>query len=351
MKKFLELHPLLTDSKVINQDFLFEMNQLTDFHFQRSPEYRRILSSLKFDLHSESLEKIPFLPGNIFKGSTIVHSGASSNSKLLQSSGTTSTGRSRILIDKHTAILQNLALNRIVGSVIGSERLPLLIIDSKERLESSADFNARKAGIRGFSSFSSEIMYALDETGNPKLEDVRRFIKGNHKKKILMFGFTFIVWQNFIEKLIAAKINLGIERGFLFHGGGWKKSLEIGVSPKVFKSRSLDCIGKIEVINYYGMIEQAGSIYLECKEGMLHSSVFSRLIIRRAEDFLPTNFGEQGLVQTMSLIPRSYPGHSILTEDIGEIMGSDTCDCGWKGQYFRILGRARDVEIRGCSDV
>ena len=37
---------------------------------------------------------------------------------------------------------------------------------------------------------------------------------------------------------------------------------------------------------------------------------------------------EKRYFQLISLIPHSYPGHSILTEDTGPIVGED--DCMWK---------------------
>ena len=59
---------------------------------------------------------------------------------------------------------------------------------------------------------------------------------------------------------------------------------------------------------------------------------------------------KKGLVQLISCIPTSYPGHNILTEDLGEIIGEDDCKCGYKGKYFKIHGRVKESDIRGCSD-
>ena len=56
------------------------------------------------------------------------------------------------------------------------------------------------------------------------------------------------------------------------------------------------------------------------------------------------------MIQAVSLLPGSYPGHSILTEDEGVILGEDDCPCGRKGKYFRVIGRIRNAEVRGCSD-
>ena len=58
---------------------------------------------------------------------------------------------------------------------------------------------------------------------------------------------------------------------------------------------------------------------------------------------------ETGLVQLKSLLPINYPGHNILTEDIGIIYGIDNCKCKRKGKIFKILGRLSKSEIRGAA--
>ena len=98
------------------------------------------------------------------------------------------------------------------------------------------------------------------------------------------------------------------------------------------------------------MVEQTGTIYMECRYGHLHASVFSDVITRRYTDFTHCDIGEPGIVQVVSVLPESYPGHSLLTEDEGTILGEDDCPCGRKGKYFQINGRIKDAEIRGCSD-
>ena len=60
--------------------------------------------------------------------------------------------------------------------------------------------------------------------------------------------------------------------------------------------------------------------------------------------------GEVGLVQVVSCLPTSYPGHSLLTEDLGVIRGVDDPRLGMKGRFFEILGRVPQAELRGCSD-
>ena len=98
------------------------------------------------------------------------------------------------------------------------------------------------------------------------------------------------------------------------------------------------------------MAEQTGCIYMECSCGNLHASVYSDIITRRPDDFSPCSYGEKGIIQVLSPLARSYPGHSILTEDEGILLGEDDCPCGRLGKYFRVTGRIRQAQVRGCSD-
>ncbi|RKJ31819.1 acyl-protein synthetase, partial [Butyricicoccus sp. 1XD8-22] len=109
-------------------------------------------------------------------------------------------------------------------------------------------------------------------------------------------------------------------------------------------------LGIQEIHNYYGMVEQVGSIFVECSEGHLHTPSYADVIIRNPITFEPVSIGEQGLIQVISELPTSYPGHSLLTEDLGTIIGEDDCPSGWKGKYFTVSGRLPKSELRGCSD-
>ena len=50
------------------------------------------------------------------------------------------------------------------------------------------------------------------------------------------------------------------------------------VSNQKFKSLAKANIQNVECINYYGMIEQPGSIYVECNEGHFHNNKFGEII-------------------------------------------------------------------------
>ena len=105
-----------------------------------------------------------------------------------------------------------------------------------------------------------------------------------------------------------------------------------------------------EIHDFYGMVEQVGSIFVECEEGYLHAPIFADIIIRNKMTMEPLAFGQEGLIEVLSILPRSYPGHVLLTEDLGTILGEGDCCCGKKGKYFKVKGRLPKAEIRGCSD-
>ena len=159
-----------------------------------------------------------------------------------------------------------------------------------------------------------------------------------------------MIWEYFYKKLTEFGKQLGLENGIMIHGGGWKKLYEQAVDNNTFKHLLQSVCGIKRVYSYYGMVEQTGSIFMECECGHLHASIFSDIVIRNHQNFESVGVGKQGLVQLISLLPESYPGHSILTEDLGKLLGEDNCLCGRMGKYFNIHGRIQSAEIRGCSD-
>ena len=182
------------------------------------------------------------------------------------------------------------------------------------------------------------------------VEALEAFLDKHVDKEILLFGFTSIIWEHLLRNLAGSGKRPALENGVVLHGGGWKKLHDQAVDNDTLKREMKEICGIERVYNYYGMVEQTGSIFMECEAGYLHSSIYSDVVIRDSTDFSLCRTGEAGLVQLFSLLPFSYPGHVILSEDIGEVVGEDDCSCGRLGKYVRIHGRIKNAEIRGCSD-
>ena len=159
-----------------------------------------------------------------------------------------------------------------------------------------------------------------------------------------------MIWQYVFKKLQEERIVIDFGDSVLIHGGGWKKLKDEAVDTQTFNQSLMQQMGIREIRNYYGMVEQIGSIFVECSHGYLHAPSYADIVIRDPITFEPLEVGNQGVIQVLSEIPKSYPGHSLLTEDIGTIHGIDNCVCGWKGKYFSVAGRIPKAELRGCSD-
>ncbi len=328
-----------------------EIGKLTKNSYDNCSSYKKILDILNFDPNAKhKLEEYPFLPVRLFKEYDLLNVPKESVIKTMTSSGTTGQSVSKIYLDRTTSTNQTKVLTKICSEFLGNKRRPMLIIDSKSVLKDRNMFSARGAGIIGFSMLGRGALYALDENMILDLDAVLAFLKKYEGEPIMIFGFTSIIWEHFFKELERLDITLPLDNSVLIHGGGWKKLIDQQVDNETFKKSLSSRCDRITVLNYYGMVEQTGSIFMECECGRLHASNYSDIIIRNSDNFSVCGIGERGLVQLVSLLPESYPGHSILTEDIGEITGEDDCPCGRHGKTFVIHGRIKNAEIRGCSD-
>jgi hypothetical protein len=270
--------------------------------------------------------------------------------KTMTSSGTTGQSVSKIFLSKENTHNQTKALMSIIASFLGRSRLPLIILDTKLLKTDRSIFSARGAGTTGFMIFGSDVLFALDENMQINIPAIQEFLNKHKNETILFFGYTYIIWQSIVCPLKESNISLDISRGILFHSGGWKKLKDRAVNTVAYNRAISDVLGNIDVHNYYGMAEQLGSVFVECEYGYMHCSIYSDVIVRRYTDFSCAGAGEKGFIELLSLLPISYPGHILLTEDEGEILGEDDCPCGRLGKYFKIHGRVKGAEIRGCSD-
>ena len=350
---FLQIAPYSLEKREKEELLFRRLNELTRHHRENCPPYARILDSLPCGAGASGLEAPPFLPVRLFKELSLRSVPEESVVKTMTSSGTSGQAVSRIFLDRTTAANQQKALVKIVSGFTGAGRLPMIIVDCPSTVKNRQMFSARGAGILGFSIFGTKKMYALDEDMRLNVEELREFLEVHHGEPILVFGFTFIIWQHFYQELARLKKEgtaFDLSRGILIHGGGWKKLQSEAVSRQDFHDRLRDVCGLDRIHDYYGMVEQTGCVYMQCEYGHLHASVFSDVIVRRPLDFGVCGVGEPGILQVLSAIPESYPGHSLLTEDEGVLLGEDDCPCGRKGKYFQVIGRLKNAELRGCSD-
>lgn len=323
--------------------------ELTRHHMAHCAPYAKILAlAYPHFEQSTSLASLPYLPIGLFKTHSLQSVENDSVRVHMTSSGTSGQKVSRIVADDTTARNQSRAMAAVMRGVLGAERLPLLLLDCEETLRNRQEFNARAVGILGMMSLGRTPTFVLDSQMNLRWDVLKDFLQRYGRQPFLMFGFTYMVWRYFHQQIL--REGLDCRQGILIHGGGWKKLTHESVDNLAFRAALKGSCGLSHIYNYYGMIEQPGTLFLEGSDGYLYPPAFGDVIIRDPQTWRVLPPGQLGVIQVLSLIPHSYPGHSVLTEDMGMIMHTDGHPA-WKGHALKVVGRAPKAELRGCSDV
>ena len=333
-----------------NSWFLINQRKLSLYHYKYSKNYKLISDNIfKTISKVKKISDLPFVHASVFKNFNLISRNNNQKISTFSSSGTTGTKQSIINLDPKTSFLQSKALSKIFSKIINRDK-DIFFIENKNFLNSRESMSAKGAAIKGFSQLCNNKYFLLDKKNKINIYILKNYLKKNKNKEFIIFGFTSSIWFNLITEIKRQKIKLKKNQGIMIHGGGWKKMHKLRVNNNKFKNEIKSLLGLKQVYNYYGMIEQTGSVFLECEKGYFHCSIFSDILIRNSKLKI-SKIKETGLIQTLSLLPLSYPGHNILTEDMGIIHGIDNCKCGKKGKYFTVLGRVPNSELRGCSDV
>lgn len=350
LEKYLAQTPYSLPVSERRAKMLEDLNALTQHHAANCEPYRRILDGLWGGQTSAArVEDVPYLPVSLFKTHQLRSVADDAVRATLTSSGTTGAVVSQIYVDNDTSRNQQLGLTNSLGHILGKKRLPMLVLDTDATFRNPKYMNARGAGVLGMMRFGRDHHFALTPDLEPALDVVETFLDKHGDGPFFMFGFTFLVWARFFQAL--KDRGLDLSNGVLIHSGGWKKMEEQAVDNTVFRASFKENFRLEKIYNFYGMVEQLGSIFLEGPDGLLYPPNFSDVIIRDPETFAPAPTGTAGIIQVLSLIPGSYPGHSLLTEDMGVIEAVDADHDSWNGNGLRVIGRVPKAELRGCSDV
>ena len=351
LEEFYRFNPYALEHEDKNALVTRHLIDLTEHHRNHCTPYANLLTAMEYDPRAvKTTEDIPFFPVRLFKEMELLSIDRRDIFKIMTSSGTAGQAVSRIYVDRDNAMAQQKVMIKILSDYFGKQRLPLLIVDSPAVLKDRQQFSARGAAIMGLQFMTRDNTYALDSEMNLDFGLFESFLNRNKGKPFLIFGFTFMIWQHFYLALKASGKKYDLSDAWLMSGGGWKKLQSAAVSQEDFRRKMSEETGIKHFLDHYNMVEQTGCLYAECEFHHLHASIFSDVIVRRSEDLSPCEIGEKGIIELLSVLPRSYPGHALLTEDEGIILGEDDCPCGRKGKYIRVLGRLKAAELRGCSD-
>tara|TARA_Y100001968_G_scaffold333232_1_gene394865 strand:- start:297 stop:1313 length:1017 start_codon:yes stop_codon:yes gene_type:complete len=337
---------------MIDNSKLHKLSELHLHHYNNCQQFKKLIDNMQKNKLINNDPINIFLHSGIFKSYQLITKAESDNdTRLLLSSGT--SGKvSQIFADRMTRISQQKALSEIVKKRLNiklKDKLPFYVVDRDSSVHNSKEgMSANQAAILGFSMFGKKPKFILNNDYSLNIKVIDQL--SLEQNKSLIFGFTWKIYKYLFRELKKSGIKLNKPNSILIHGGGWKKMLSDGITNLEFKELSNYYLGASSCINYYGMIEQTGSIYMECDHGHFHVNDYSDVIIRD-HNLKTANLEEKGIIQSISLLPKSYPGQSLLTEDVGIILGDGGCTCGDNSKYFNVLGRLNRTALRGCSDV
>ncbi len=331
--------------------FLAEVNELTDWHMQGCPEYRRIWPDWKV---AAGVEDLPYVHAGLFKHVLFkTESPGIEHQRTLTSSSTSGKDPSKIVLDKRSSDLQAQSSIAVLKDMVGTEMRPLVLLDSAQALRQRGEVMARVAAAMSLRPLASEIHFVLDDIHDAASMNWRQI--GDIFRKhddILVYGFTWILWQAWASQTIPAEVAEAMrgKRVHFVHSGGWKKLESIKVDRAQFDAALLCGLrSDSKVVDYYGLVEQVGVIYPLCEKGFRHAPRWSTVIVRDPWT-MRSVVGQEGLLQLVNVLAWGAPYHSVLTEDLGRIVPDD-CPCGRSGVRFELLGRAPNVEVRGCANV
>lgn len=342
-------------------DRLF-MSALRDeliFHYENNEMYKKFCDRKQFNPYGEfTLEEIPPVSVSVFKNlGGQLNSVSADDIKLKLQSSATSGVPSTIVVDKITSKRQSKAMVKVVQHFIGKHTKPFLIMDIDPRSQYRHLLGARFAAVSGYLKFSNKVGYFLKvDDKNVSYFDVQAmkdYLIEIGDQPVVLFGFTYILYANVLKNVNESNIIIKLPKGSkIIHIGGWKKLESEKISKELFNERLSNCFGiePTDVIDIYGFTEQMGLNYPDCTNGWKHTPAYSRVIVRDpvTREVLPV--GQEGMLEFITPVPHSYPGNVVLTDDMGIIEAGD-CGCGLQGIRFKVTGRMKKAEVRGCGDI
>jgi hypothetical protein len=334
-----------------------QLEALLAHHCANCADYGRLIDDWRRRCPAPlvSPEQYPMIPVTIFKEYNL--RSTFSAVMTLESSATTSASASKIAVDRTTKKRQAASAHRILSDFIGSEQRPLLVFDVEQTVRGTESLSARGAAILSLAHLASEFHFVLREQNGALHVDhdaLDQALAAIGQRAFVAYGFTYILFQ--VHQALAGRserLPPVHPESVVLHSGGWKRLAEQAVDKATFNQvvAGAWALSPTRVIDFYGTIEQVGIPYPDCSAGLKHVPYWADAIVRRSDTLQPADLGETGLLQLISCLPLSAPNHSVLTEDLGELVHWDGCSCGRRGKAFVFKGRAPRAEIRGCSDV
>lgn len=340
----------MTDIFNIQTEEEFQQKCLETFHFQYKniEVYRKFVDYLNIKPNDiNEVEKIPFLPIEMFKNHTILDQ-TKNTDLFFQSSGTTQMNLSKHWIaDEH---LYQESIQKSFEQFIGKAEdyiflglLPSYLEKQNSSLIYMVDFLMKKSGKpeNGYFLYNHQDLFELLQ----KLS--------TENKKVILFGVSFAL----LDFLDFAETNHYIIESsnqlIIIETGGMK-----GRKQEMTKDELLTIFykgfGTDKIYSEYSMTELLSQAY-SLGQNIYESPNWMRILIRNTEDpFSYVEHGRTGAINIIDLANR-HSCSFIATQDLGKILTDLEVSPFVPNERevlsnpFQVLGRIDHSDIRGCS--
>lgn len=315
------------------KEFLEASLKTFRYQYENVEVYRKFVDFLAIDPEKvDALEKIPFLPIEMFKNHKILDKNVSTD-LYFQSSGTTQMNLSMHFIADENIYRESIykSFERFIGKPEDFIFLGLLP-SYLERQNSSLIYMVDYLMTRSAKPENGYFLYNHEELFDllNQLED----------KKVILFGVSFAL-LDFLDYCQSEKGQDSLQTSenlIVIETGGMKGRKEEMTKDELLKILQ-DGLGTDKIYSEYSMTELLSQAYslghneYECPNWM-------RIMVRNAED--PFSYEKTGRTGAVNIIDLAniHSCSFIATQDLGKTLPNGK---------FQVLGRIDHSDIRGCS--
>ncbi|SFN14099.1 Acyl-protein synthetase, LuxE [Chryseobacterium oleae] len=313
------------------QDFLKASLAAFRYQYENVEIYRKFVDYLKINPDEiNSLEKIPFLPIEMFKNHQILDKNKSTD-LFFQSSGTTQMNLSKHFIAAPDLYEESIykSFEQFIGKpedFIFLGLLPSYLEKQNSSLIYMVDYLMKKSAKpeNGYFLYNHSELFELLN----RLKD----------KKVILFGVSFAL-LDFLDSVESLGFSIEESKNLtVIETGGMKGRKEEMTKDELLKILQ-NGFKTDRIYSEYSMTELLSQAYslgnneYKCPNWM-------KILVRNAED--PFSYEQEGRTGAVNIIDLANI-HSccfIATQDLGKTLPGDT---------FQVLGRIDHSDIRGCS--
>lgn len=342
--------------------FLKAMIQNVNWHIENSPFYKKLCENALFDIKKiktvSDLVNIPHLWAHFFKTHEVLSTSKENIFLHLTSSGTTGQ-KSQIFFDEWTIKSAQRMVDWIFeyyGWITPNQKTNYILFSYETEPQSKLGTAYTDNYLCKYAPVN-KVFNTLRLTGSGGHEfdcfgTIDKFIEyANEGLPVRIFGFPAFFYFA-LERMKA----LGIPKvkmhpdSMVFLGGGWKGNADKQIAKNDLYELAHEMLGldKERLRDGFGSVEHCIP-YVECKNHEFHVPTWSRVFIRDIETLKPLNYGQSGFLHFISPYITSVPAQSVIMGDLASLHHPDTCSCGLKTPYFRILGRAGLSKNKSCA--